>query len=613
MSIEQTRIIDSRHPNFLSSVTDWEKWRLTYRGGEEFRNRYLERFTSREDPQDFEARKRLTPTPAFAKAAINRIRNSIFQRMHDITRRGGSLPYQRAIAGLDQGVDRRGSTMNAFLGIKCLTELLVMGRVGVFVDNSVIAGETLADTRGARPYLYSYQVEDILNWACTKPDEPSEFQAVLLRDTCMDFDASTLLPLQNYQRMRLVWISPDTGLVNLQFYSPEGEPTDRNGNPGGLPIELELNRIPFVMLDIQDSLLKDICNHQIALLNLLSSDVNFALKANFPFYIEQRDLRAVGSHLKQSANPDGTATTGGQAAHDNEITMGATRGRAYDIKAQAPAFINPSSDPLKASMDLREEITQEITRLVNLGVESLVGKMPTGTQALDSGGLEAGLSFIGLVLESAERKIAEFWAAYEDRVEPRRKIATIKYPDRYSLKTDQDRIDEATSLSKLMSSVPGQTVKREISKSITQALLGGKVSVDTILKVNQEIDDSSYTTSDPVTILAAVEAGLCGEQTGSMALGFSAEEHVQAKKDHAERAARVAQAQASVKGNGPLANLTAGQMGGDPAARGVPDLSANPANAPQQEKKQGRDRTLHDSKRRRVRGRGTNNQGNPTQ
>ena len=36
-------------------------------------------------------------------------------------------------------------------------------------------------------------------------------------------------------------------------------------------------------------------------------------------------------------------------------------------------------------MELREEIVQEIKRLVNLGVEALVGKMPTGTQALDSG------------------------------------------------------------------------------------------------------------------------------------------------------------------------------------------------------------------------------------
>ncbi len=601
MSLEQKRIIDSRHPNWLSNATEWEKFRLTYRAGDEFRNKYLERFTSRENPNDFEARKRLTPVPSFAKAAINRIRNSIFQRMHDITRRGGSPAYQRAIAGLDQGVDRRGSTMNAFLGVKCLTELLVMGRVGVFVDNSVIAGETLADVRGERPYLYAYQVEDILSWACTKPDEPSEFQAILLRDTCMNYDQTTMLPLMNFQRLRLLWIDDDTGLVKLQFYSADGNPTDRDGQPGG-PITLELNRIPFVMLDLGDSLLKDICNHQIALLNLLSSDVNFALKANFPFYIEQRDLRAVGSHLKPAANPDGTAATGGQGAHDNEITIGATRGRAYDIKADPPAFINPSPDPLKASMDLREEIAQEITRLVNLGVESLVGKMPTGTQALDSGGLEAGLSFIGLVLESAERKIAEFWAAYEDRVESRRKIATIKYPDRYSLKTDQDRIDEATSLSKLMNTVPGQTIKREISKSITQALLGGKVSVETIMKVNQEIDESVYTTSDPTTILAAVEAGLCGEQTGSMALGFSKEEHIQAKKDHAERAARVAQAQASVKGSN-------NSMSGDPAARGVPDLSANPAAAPRQEKKQGRDRTLHDSTHRRVRGQGDKNQG----
>ena len=597
--MDQHRIIDSRHPNWLSNVSDWEKWRLTYRGGEEFRNKYLERFTNREDPNDFEARKRLTPVPSFAKAAINRIRNSIFQRMHDITRRGGSAGYQRAIAGLDQGVDRRGSTMNAFLGIKCLTELLVMGRVGVFVDNSVVPGETLADVGDACPYLYSYQIEDILSWTCTKPDEPSEYQAVLLRDTVMDYDNATMLPLQNLQRMRLLWINKDTGLVNLQFYSADGEQIDRDGNPGG-PIELELARIPFVMLDITDSLLKDICNHQIALLNLLSSDVNFALKANFPFYIEQRDLRAVGSHLKQAANPDGTATAGGQAAHDNEITLGATRGRAYDIKANPPAFINPSPDPLKASMDLREEIVQEINRLVNLGVEALGSRMPAGTQALDTGGLEAGLSYIGLILESAERKIAEFWAAYEDRVVARRKIATIKYPDRYSLKTDKDRIDEATSLSKLMSSVPGQTVKREISKSITQALLGGKVSVETITKVNAEIDESVYTTSDPTTILAAVEAGLCGEKTGSMALGFSPEEHIQAKKDHAERAARVAQAQASVKGSN-------NSMGGDPAARGVPDLSAN-LSAPRQEKKQSRDRTLHDSKRRRVRGGGADNQ-----
>ena len=41
-------------------------------------------------------------------------------------------------------------------------------------------------------------------------------------------------------------------------------------------------------------MIKDVVNHQIALLNLGSSDVNYALKSNFPFYIEQKDQRAGG-------------------------------------------------------------------------------------------------------------------------------------------------------------------------------------------------------------------------------------------------------------------------------------------------------------------------------
>jgi hypothetical protein len=101
------------------------------------------------------------------------------------------------------------------------------------------------------------------------------------------------------------------------------------------------------MLDIGDSLIKDVCQHQIALLNLVSSDVNYALKGNFPFYVEQRDMRALGSHLKVAANADGTATQGGQGASDTDIKVGVTQGRAYDKGANAPQFINPSSEPLE--------------------------------------------------------------------------------------------------------------------------------------------------------------------------------------------------------------------------------------------------------------------------
>ena len=158
----------------------------------------------------------------FAGAAINDIRNAIYQRMRDITRKGGSKAYQYAVNGNNLGVDRRGSTMNAFIGVKVLTKLLVMGRVGVFVDAPPIPqAATLADSTGVTPYLYKYDIEDILSWTCSKPEEPSEFQAILLRDTVMQYDQAYFLPTVQVRRYRYLRIN-EAGRVSLQFYRPSG-------------------------------------------------------------------------------------------------------------------------------------------------------------------------------------------------------------------------------------------------------------------------------------------------------------------------------------------------------------------------------------------------------
>ena len=179
---------------------------------------------------------------------------------------------------------------------------------------------------------------------------------------------------------------------------------------------MELTRIPFVMLDIGNSLIKDVCGHQIALLNLGSSDVSYALRSNFPFYIEQKDLRAVGAHLKHAATADGTATTGGQGAAETDIQVGATHGRSYDKGMNPPSFINPSAEPLRASLELQERLKGDIRELVNLAVSSLAVRASAESKVMDNQGLEAGLSYIGLLLESAERQLCEHWAAYEERV-----------------------------------------------------------------------------------------------------------------------------------------------------------------------------------------------------
>jgi hypothetical protein len=218
---------------------------------------------------------------------------------------------------------------------------------------------------------------------------------------------------------------------------------------------------------------------------------------------------------------------------------------------------------------------------------------------MDNQGLEAGLSYIGLLLESAERQIVEFWAGYEERNPSKREVATIKYPERYSLKSDADRIKEAQELQKLMGAVPGRKVKRELAKGIVQALLGGKISMDDLSAINQEIDTANYTNGDPQTIILAAQAGLVGEKTGSVALGFDDDEYLEARKDHAERVKRIAEAQGTEK------------SGSDPAARGVPDLSANP-NAGAEEKAASRNTDLRDTTARRVRGQGAKLQGNQT-
>jgi hypothetical protein len=590
---------ETRHPTYFHDSHFWTEWREVYNGGIDYTRLYLRKFSERETDADYNSRLDITPTPTYAKAAINDIRNAIFQRMRDIVRRGGSQAYRRAVNGEQGGVDLHGSSMSGFLGIDVLTEMLVMGKVGVYIDMPQLNGPTLADVGGARPYLYMYQVEDILAWAATDPTNPSDFQALLLRDTGLDYTAHEMysldLPTGEYERYRLIWIDQDTGLVNVQFYDEESTPITPDGQPSdGTPITLDLTRIPFVLLDIGDSLLKDVSQHQAALLNLTSSDVAYALKANFPFYTEQQDTRAVGDHLKHAQNPDGSAMAGGQRASGREITVGATHGRIYGLNTDRPGFIHPSPEPLEASLKLQEKLEDDIRKLVNLAVTNKIGKRATSAEALKMSdqGLESGLSYIGLVLENGERRVAEHWSAYEERNIDNREIATIKYPDRYSLKTDQDRIKEADELSDLMFTVPGGTVKRELSKNIVITLLGGKVSTETLDEIFSEIDKAEYATSDPEVIIRAREAGLVGEQTASVALGFDENEYLQARADHVARVKRIAEAQAS------------DDTDSNPAARGVDDLSDDPASGGREERQEATDTTLKETIKKPVRGEG---------
>lgn len=561
------------HPLYTSMVGEWMQWRDAYNGGWFFRDRYLEKFSTREDDSDFQLRRRLTPIKTHAKSCINEIRDSIFQRLADVVRTGGSAAYASAVAGNDMGVDMRGSTMNAFIGMKVLQELLVMGRCGVYVDMPYLDSvASLADAAGKRPYLYSYAVEDIVGWTLSKPDHPSEFKAILLRDTDVSYDSTGMFPCGETYRFRKVWIDDATDRVNMQFYTASGDPCDRDGQENdGTPIVLNLNRIPFVMPDIYDSLLRDVVGHQIALLNIGSTDVNYAIRSNFPIYTEQK--AGTPEHIKRGMGGDNTATAGGQGASDKEIKVGVTQGRYYAPNMERPGFIAPPASPLQASMALQEKLEGEIRSLVHLAVQTLATRASAESKSMDNLGLEAGLSFIGLRLENAERRIADYWAAYEDVQPTRRSTATVMYPKRYSLKSDMDRIDESTKLSTLSSKITSNTARKELQKQIATTLLGGKVSAATLDTIYKEIENAPYVIADPDVVIAAQQASLVGGEVAAMSLGYAPEQAAIAEKERVARAAAIIAEQS--KANDKQAS--------DPGARGVPELSVNP-DASKQEK-----------------------------
>lgn len=538
-----TRTNVSVHPDYLAEVSDWEKWRLAYEGGTHFLESFLERFSKRETNEDFEKRKKITPVATHAKAAVNEIVNAIFERISAVVRKDGPDTYQSAIKGTEGGVDLQGRSMNAFIGRAVLPELLTMRKVGIFVDMPELLGPTLADKGKARPYLYTYRAEDIRSWDYRRNHELGELRAVLLRDWEYDLDPNGL-PIGVIASFRKLWLDEESGQVAVQFFDDAGNAED--------PFLLELTRIPFVILEITNSIMSDISSYQVALMNMESSDVAFALTANYPFYTEQNDGL---SNFQKIAKVDSDGKSTDSGSSDSEIKVGTTVGRRYGKNVERPGFIHPSPEPFLASIEKQKRMKEDVRQLANLALSTIQPKMASAeSKALDQEGLQSGLAAIGLELERAERRVATLWSMYEGS----KTVAMVNYPERWSLRSEEDRRKDAKELTELAGSVPSKTFQKEITKRVARVLLEHKISPEDLEKIEKEVDSNQFSTSDAEIIAMDLERGLVSLETASTARGYNPEEVRKAKQDHAERLARIKEAQS------------------DPAARGNPDESANP-------------------------------------
>lgn len=601
------------HPIHDHNLVNWEKWRLTYEAGDRFIEEFVLKFSNREDPRDYARRKQITPVAAFASAAIDEIKNSIFQRIGDTTRTNGPDSYQQSITGRNGGVDLHGSSINWFMGHHIIPELLVQKKVGIYVDAPNF-GVTQADKGKKHPYFIAYRAEDIRNWAYTGSNEGAQFSALLLREFRYVISPQTGLPLREVPIYRHVFLNPQ-GFVTIQFF-------DQSGSPTSAQTTLGIKKIPFAVGELTNSLMKNVANHQISLTNMESSDIAYILKGNYALYTEQFDQKNNNPLVRQAQaiyqeyyhgvppidtnehhhapRPATVAGVTGMPVGSPVVTpasvgpgilpgpvgenfdAGPSGGRRYPIGAERPGFISPSPDPIKVSMEKGQRLKDDIRSLVHLALASVQSRGTSAESKLvdREQGLESGLAAIGLELEHLECQVAAYWAMYEG-AEP----ATVIYPKHWSLKSVEEVIKEVESWEALRDSIPSNTFKSEVNKIIVEQVIGTKVSPDILTKIKAEIDKAKGGSSDPKTVNMDVESGVLSAKTASGLRGYPDGEVDAAQNEHSARLASIAEAQSSGKALNAVAQTVAeNELKNNPAARGVPDLSPNPAQDAKAEK-----------------------------
>jgi hypothetical protein len=544
-----------QHPEYANSLTTWERYRYILTGGTKFVEKYLIKFSEREEAKDFSDRLSITYCPAHAEAALTEIKNAIYQRLADAVRSGGTPLFQETIAGKHLGVDRQGHSIMEFLGDDVLIELLGMGKVGIYVDMPMIAGQTKADTQSLHPYCYVYTAENILSWTY----ENGILTAVLLREYEDEVDKQYGLTSKRVAVYRLLTL--EEGQVRVRFFNSAGvEQTDQT-------TVLKLNRIPLIIAELSHSLLKNIDGYQIALLNLASSDLIYSMKANFTFYTEQYDPAVELTHLRRALHDivktEGDTSEAGSAAAEtvakmNEVRIGAATGRRYPKGLEKPDFIGPPTDPITASLEKQRELRKEIREIIGLNIANLEPQRESAeAKEVSQRTLEAGLSYIGLVLQYIEREFVELWALYVGESN----TVTISYPKDYSLKSDTKRYEESEKLVKTLYSVESKLLRKELAKAIVTASIGHKLPKDKLDAILVEIDGSElgYATLDMIT--DAIENQLLSTGTGAKILGLNEAEATKAKKDHADRIMLTLAAQSKLI---------------NPASRGAKDLDPDP-------------------------------------
>lgn len=533
----------TEHPDFIALKDLYARWRLIKTGGDDFITEYLVKRPSEED-DDFTARRLLSWNPAPAHDAVQDTVCALTQRLiAEIQRKGGTSEYQKVIHGLAGGVDLASATMDSFVTRSILPELLFMGRVGVLIDaSSEDRGETKANkSENNHPFLSTYSTEDVVNWNY-KNDILS---AVLLKETYQKVDNNGLVESEE-DRYRF-YTFDDNGVIIVTFHDAEGNQINPDTNEIDETINFplpKLKKIPFVVFNLSQSLLKNIDKADISILNMESSDVTWLHRGNMGIFTEQNsNLERLG----RVYNADAEEETDPTLSTPDKKVLSDTTGFTYPPGMDRPGFISPSPEPLQASMQKADQIYRRIQEKLNTDLNDL-DSASAENKAKSGQSRDAGLCAIGQELQQGEAQIAEAYAAFEGTEE----IATVLYPVVYELLTIDQRVDRVKRISEVKDDFPSKTMQQAIIVEQVEMLLGSRLPHETKEIIKKEIENAPGTTSDPEILVSMVEAGIMSHKTAAMLMYLPVEDSILATMEHTERLQSIAISQ--TKGVGALAD-----------------------------------------------------------
>lgn len=196
--------IDSKHPDYLSNHPKWIRCRDAFDGSDAVKSKgtdYLPRLL-KQRPKEYDAYKRRALFYAITSKTVGALVGMATLRLPVVKFPDSMNRYY---------TDDKGVKFMEHLS-KSMEEILLMGRVGGFVD--------LPQVEGGMPKLFLYTAESIINWAT---DDDDVLQMVILEEW---YDAPGKDEYEKVRdvRYRKLWMNGDVYMG--QTFSKKGEPLE---------------------------------------------------------------------------------------------------------------------------------------------------------------------------------------------------------------------------------------------------------------------------------------------------------------------------------------------------------------------------------------------------